>query len=80
MTLSAPTYLIDDALWARTLTQAQASQLLDQSLDFFYGDQHGQTHVAPLRVTAFKERSEVGNGMQQFSLEFLGPSAPRLPD
>lgn len=80
MTLSSPSHLIDDALWTRSLTLAQARQLPGQTLEFFFGDQHGHTHIALLQVTAFKERSHTDNGMWQFSLDFLGLGVPRLPD
>src|SRR5690606_7369085 len=80
MTPPSHTHLIDDALWTRSLTLDQARQLPGQTLEFFFGDQHGHTHVAPLRVTAVQERSPDASGMQQFSLELLGPVAPRLPD
>jgi hypothetical protein len=79
MTLSAPSHLIDDALWSRSLTKDMASQLVGQTLEFFYGDQHGQTHIAQLRVTSFHDTTKSGNRFAQFNLEFIGPREPQLP-
>lgn len=76
---ASPTYIIDDALWSRSLTKEIASQLVEQSLECFYGDMQGQTHTALLHVSAFTDRSKEGHSMQQFKLQLNGPADPLLP-
>ena len=72
------THLLDDELWSRSLTHEIASELPGFSLQFFYGDLQGQTHVAVLQVRACNERPG-SSDMVQFNLDMLGPTEPLLP-
>ncbi|MBF5004223.1 DUF6916 family protein [Diaphorobacter caeni] len=78
MTDAADTHLLDDAVWARSLTHDIANQLQGQSMQCFYGDAQGHSHVAPLLLRAVKERPSLEQ-FQQLSLYFQGPASPQLP-
>ncbi|MFG5779335.1 DUF6916 family protein [Comamonas sp. J-3] len=76
--MTSATHWIDDALWSRSLNYDLARAMVGQTLQFFWGDAQGQTHVALLQVEACHEGASTAS-MQQFSLDLSGPAEPLLP-